>query len=286
MFRESYRASEHDDNNQNIRSYHINNFYWMGRFIYTAIQFFGEKPSNHNSFYHGLKKQFLFTEFSTIFETPTSTTTDAEIARIKFAQENGVVLTLKPKFKNDLNNSKYLDVSTISGYGKENERLFAGMTVLAVVDIQYRKRNSITRIGTYALVFLYFERIVEQTIHNKDYYNCGFATKTQQRECLYPLILHQMKRNGYDKTHHDVETDKDEYLHMLFEHFCDSKKEYINLTCIHDEIEGMDQPLQDIFFKVNTDNHKWDINDANLQFIFPKLKGYKNYLGYWIHLDA
>eukprot|EP01083_Nonionella_stella_P110443 323121_1 len=41
----------------------------------------------------------------------TSTTTNRSIAT-KFAPGNGIVLELKPKFKNDLNNSKYLDVSS------------------------------------------------------------------------------------------------------------------------------------------------------------------------------
>eukprot|EP01083_Nonionella_stella_P031853 87176_1 len=124
-FRESYRSSEYDNNNQNIRSYHINNFYWMGRFIYTGIQFFGQKPATRDRFYHGLKQQFLFTEFSVTIEPPTSTTKDRDIAQRIFAGDNGTVLTLKPKFKYQLNNSKYLDVSAISNYGKEEERLFA-----------------------------------------------------------------------------------------------------------------------------------------------------------------
>eukprot|EP01083_Nonionella_stella_P004798 13991_1 len=291
-FRESYRSGEYDDNNHHIRSYHINNFYWMGRFIYAAIQFFGHKPGNKDVFYHGLRRQFLFTEFSTIFEPPTSTTTDAYIAQTKFAGDNGIALTLKPKFKDELNNSKYLDVSSISDYAKEKERLFAGMTVLAVVDIHYRKGTAVTHLETYALVFLYFERIIEQTIHNKDYYNCGFATKKQQRKYLYNMIEHQMQRNGHKNRMHegdektmDLET-KEEYLYALFEHFCDSKQEYINLTCINDEIEGMDESIQNIFFKTaHKGSNKWEINDKNLQSIFPKLKGYKNHLGYWIHFE-
>eukprot|EP01083_Nonionella_stella_P004800 13996_1 len=287
MFRESYRSSEYDNNNHNIRSYHINNFYWMGRFIYTAIQFYGQKPLNKQRFYHGLKKHFLFTEFSTIFEPPTSCTADADIARRIFAGDDGIVLTLKPKFKGELNNSKYLDVSAISNYGKEKERLFAGMTVLAVVDIQYRSGRQMKAIGTYALGFLYFERIVEQTIHNKDYYNYGFVTKTQQRKYLLPLIQHQMQRNRQNHVSVAVgdEKQEDEYVYALFEHFCDSKREYINLTCINDEIEQMDDSIQCIFFKTNEENVQWEINDENVQLIFPKINGYKHHLGYWIHFE-
>eukprot|EP01083_Nonionella_stella_P139838 427460_1 len=225
----------------------------MGRFIYTGIQFFGQKPATRDRFYHGLKQQFLFTEFSVTIEPPTSTTKDRDIAQRIFAGDNGTVLTLKPKFKYQLNNSKYLDVSAISNYGKEEERLFAGMTVLAVVDIQYRKGTKLIALGKYALVFLYFERIVEQTIHNKSYYNYGSVSKRDQRNYLLPLIEHQMQRNGYGDGHseddEEKKEDKDEYLYALFEHFCDSKHEYINLTCISEEIEEMNESIQCIFFK-------------------------------------
>eukprot|EP01083_Nonionella_stella_P012289 34860_1 len=282
-FRESYRASEYNCT-RNIRSYHIDNFYWMGLFIFTAIQFFGVKPANEQEFYHGLKKQFLFTDFSTIFEPPTSTTTDRNVAQTKFAGDNGIVLTLKPKFKNDLNNSKYLD-------GKqEKERLFAGMTVLAVVDIQYSHQGKPISIEDYVLSFLYFERIIEQSIHNKRDYNYGVnIKKKQQRKYLFPMIRHQMTRNGYDARHEEnISKDDHEYLYALFEHFCDSKQEYINLTCINDEVEQMDECIQRILFKVNDENViiKWEINDANLQLIFPNIKGYKNYLRYWVHFDT
>eukprot|EP01083_Nonionella_stella_P147885 467265_1 len=291
-FRESYRTNEYDDNNHRIRSYHINNFYWMGRFMFASIQFFGVEPKRNDRFYHGLKKQFLFTQFSTIFEPPTSTTTDPNLARTRFAGDNGVVLTLMPKFKNHLNNSKYLDVSTISAYGKEKERLFAGMTVLAIVNIEYKRGAEMTHMRTYLSVLLYFERIMEQTIHNKGYYNYGVVSKKKQKQYLLPMIEHQMQRNRCvdpcDEEDEKIEnSDKksNQYLCALFEHFCDSKQEYINLTCLNEEIEQMDECLQRILFRVNKENVKWEINDANLQLIFPNIKGYKNYLRYWVHFD-
>eukprot|EP01083_Nonionella_stella_P141493 436093_1 len=288
-FRESYRCTEHGD----TRAYHINHFYWMGRFIYAAIQFFGDRPRETDRLYHGLKKQFLFTEFSTIFEFPTSTTTSKDIARTKFAGDNGIILTLGPKFKNELNNNKYLDVAAISRYGQEKERLFAGMTVLAVINIEYKSGGKCKTLGEYAAVLLYFERIVEQTIHNKNYYNYAIdVSKETQHKYLWPLMDHQIKRNSSrmpnqwnlnvqrSESKEDIDREMDEYLYALFEHFCDSKRDYINLTCINDEIESMDEMIRDVFF-----NDKKEINDENLQLLFPKLKGYKNHLGYWIHFE-
>eukprot|EP01083_Nonionella_stella_P135440 412023_1 len=179
-------------------------------------------------------------------------------------------------------------------YAKEEERVFSGMSALAVVDIQYISKGKWDHLGTYALMFLYFERIIEQTIQNKDYYNHGFAAKEQQRKYLLPLIEYQMQRNGSrnDRQEEDEKAMDDwgtsnEYLYALFEHFCDSKQEYINLTCIKDEIDGMNESIQNIFFKANhKGGDKCEINDNNLQFIFPHLKGYKNHLGNLVHFDV
>ena len=128
-FRESYRKTGNDDNNTKIKQQHNNNFYWMGRFIYCAIQFFGEKAikptscinNNNNNFYHGLHEQFLFNQFSAVFEAPTSTTREFKIAYNNFASD-GIVLQLAPKYKNEMNFSKCLDVSKISIHN-EQERL-------------------------------------------------------------------------------------------------------------------------------------------------------------------
>eukprot|EP01083_Nonionella_stella_P004799 13992_1 len=295
QFRNSYRTNEFEDNHQKIRSHHMNNFYWMGRFIFVAIHFFGDKPGKDDIFYHGLQKQFLFTQFSTIFEIPTSTSTDHNIAQNTFAREDGIVLSLGPKFKNELNNNKYFNVTSISNYEKEDERLFAGMTVLAVVDIEYWTRaadgqRQCVSLGTNAQVFLYFERIVEQTIHNKNYYNYGFVKKEIQRRYLLPLIKHQMQLNGWERPDRKPPKEIDEqhqYLYALFQHFCDSKRDYINLTCIKDEIETMDKSIQSVLFKQNgTASVKLEINNENIRYIFPKLKGYKNHWEYWIQFDG
>eukprot|EP01084_Bolivina_argentea_P223308 377859_1 len=282
-FRESYRPSQFDDNNIQIRSYHINNFYWMGRFIYTAIQFFGQKPTKDDTFYHGQNKQFLFTEFSTILEAPTSTTSDWKIAKQKFSGENGIVLKLTAKFKYELNNNKYLNVSSISEYNDEKEKLFAGMTVLAIIDIGYAYANRWYWLGHHTKVLLYFERLITQTIHQRNNYNYGFVSKSVQKKYLIPLIEHQINRNREHKIQHIAP--ERHYLYALFEHFCDMRTNYIDLTCIHKEIETMHRSLINILFEHNTGNHKHKINNESIKLIFPKLKGYKNHLGYWINFS-
>eukprot|EP01084_Bolivina_argentea_P223310 377862_1 len=282
-FRESYRSSDYDDNNQNIRRYHVNNFYWMGRFIFESIEFFGERPGAKDIFFHGQTKKFLFTEFSTILEAPTSTTSNWSVANNNFAGDNGIVLKLGPKFKNELNNNKYLNVSSISEYNDEKEKLFAGMTVLAIIDIGYAYANRWYWLGHHTKVLLYFERLITQTIHQRNNYNYGFVSKSVQKKYLIPLIEHQINRNREHKIQHIAP--ERHYLYALFEHFCDMRTNYIDLTCIHKEIETMHRSLINILFEHNTGNHKHKINNESIKLIFPKLKGYKNHLGYWINFS-
>eukprot|EP01083_Nonionella_stella_P022304 61692_1 len=290
QFRASYRSRDYDDNNTNIKTFHRNHFYWLGRFIYVAITFFGKTPScksqsRRETFYHGLCETFLFNEFSTIFEIPTSTSTSFHVARERFtAQGAGIVLELSPKF-NVTNLSKCLDVSKISGYGAdENERLFAGMTnILAIIDIQVAFKRKWYKSREHCQMFLYFERIMEQTIHQKDFYNYGrfrhdedlTKWKELQKTHLLPLIKHQMGRhrlqNDAKLTPHLL------YIYALFEHFCDSKRGYVNLSCITQEMQWMHDDIKGILFKIQSRK----INETNLKLIFPNLRAYKNERNEW-----
>ena len=175
------------------------------------------------------------------------------------------------------------------------------MTVLSIVNIGYGFGTNWDWSTKYVKVFLYFERIIEQTIHQRDYYNYGFAKPILQQTYLVPLINHQINRNkqkaqpipkktNIDTNNTNVDRRK-KYIYALFEHFCDSKRDYINLTCINDEIKNMDISLIKILFKTkNIDknsnkNKEYELNDVSLKLIFPNIKRYKNQLGYWIKLD-
>eukprot|EP01083_Nonionella_stella_P081885 225813_1 len=294
-----FRAAYRTDGAMLKHKYH---YYWFGRFIYSSIHFFGKKPQNEQVFYHGLGTKFLFNSFSAIFEAPTSTSTDFSAAR-NMTGGNGIVLKLKAKYKNELNQSKCLDVehTEISSYRNEKERLFAGMTVLAIIDIGYegRKGKWVQLTNAFQLL-LYFEKIIEQSEHQRAFYNYGARPpKKAQTNILVPLIRHQMRRNGGDreeKKQHDddvadVKEDK-QYLYCLFEHFCDSKREYLNLKCINDERQAMSKSLQRILFEIHGDHEgaggdedDVQIHRANIKLIFPNLKQYKNHMGYWITLQ-
>eukprot|EP01083_Nonionella_stella_P150959 481748_1 len=285
-FRGTYRRRTQHTTDEEVQQLHSTHFYWFGRFVYGAIQFCGQKPlkpsrsKKNRAFYHGLKEKFLFNYFSASYETPTSTTYDLSVAQ-SFAGRGGIILELGPKYKTEVNYSRCLDVSTISDYTAEKERLFAGMTELAIIniiDLGASGDEERYEMAKYMKVILYFERLCEQTVYNKDYYNYGQCTLPYQSLYLAPLIRKQMQRNSTHiaaaaAPHQNIPT----YIAALFEHFCDSKDDYINLTCIH--LQKMHHHIKQILFR-NDDQ----INNKNLKLIFPKLRKYKNPLDHWITL--
>eukprot|EP01084_Bolivina_argentea_P163647 284659_1 len=206
-FRKSYRKIHADDTTDDIIRRHCNNHYWFGRFLTTAIEFFGQIPKTNDHFYHGLSAKFVFHNFSTVYEIPTSTTWDISVAQ-NFCDAKGIVLQLAPKYTTKANNSRCLDVSGLSDYKSEKEKLFAGMTVLSIINIYNPSDNGWKGYAEFVAAFLYFERIIEQTNQQKNHYNYGKINKQQQKEYLVPLVEYQMNRNTYDKDNDNKEDDK------------------------------------------------------------------------------
>ena len=107
-------------------------------------------------------------------------------------------LSLSPKFKIEINSSRHLKVGTLgdSQFNNEKERLFAGMTVLSIINI-YDMTDMDPWSGHnkhYLNVMLYFERIVEQTIHNREHYCHGVITdknkaKWIEKQNKYLIII-------------------------------------------------------------------------------------------------
>lgn len=289
-FRESYRSDDADDTNR-VQE-HVDNFYWFGRFLYVAITYFGRRPRKKEQFYHGLNIRFLFDSFSAVLEAPTSTTVLLNKATEFAGDSGGVVLKLSPKFRDELNLSRCLDVSDISTFGKqEDERLFAGMTTLAIVDIYSVFDGQWEWMTPHIQSLLYFERIIEQTVHQTAYYNHGGTLNRQkQRKYLVPLIKHQMARTRSGRIfrgniNESGVSEQELYARRLFEHFCDSKVESIDLTLIEEERNGMDESLINILWtKVTSKRIPRSISSENIMLIFPNLKQYKNSMDYWVRL--
>eukprot|EP01084_Bolivina_argentea_P249776 418285_1 len=294
-FRQSYRNENYNDLNEVIIKRHCHNFYWFGRFLTTAIEFWGQTPRRNDRLYHGLSQKFLFNEFSTVYEIPTSTTGKISVAH-GFAKDGGIVIQLAPKWKKEINSSKYLDVSIFSDFKHEQEKLFAGMTVLSIINIYNPSDNKWDGYSEYIRGILYFERITEQTVHQKDYYNYGVITNKKkdewtkiQNDYLVPLIKSVCNNCDEFKSDSTIENRTiPTYILKLFKHFCHNKRDYIDLSCIDGEIDNMTQQLKNILFKeikmdtVEDKLTKYQINNKNIRLIFPNLKQYKNSLGHWI----
>jgi len=294
QFRRSYRGSV-DSTDDDIMQQHCNNHYWFGRFLTTAIEFWGERPSKFDKFYHGLAAQFKFNQFSAVYEIPTSTTWDISVAQ-SFADANGVILQLSPKYKDEVNNSRCLNVSELSEFKNEKEKLFAGMTVLSIVNIYNPSDNAWLGYEDWMNAMLYFERIIEQTHENLNVYNHGSISTEHQRDYLVPLLKHQMQRNGYVASkvngNDDEKTETEaipKYIQILFQYFCDEKKDHIDLSCINEEISKtkMHKTLQHLLFHQMEFSHdgtlkKYKIDNKKLKRIFPNLVEYRNHMGNWI----
>eukprot|EP01084_Bolivina_argentea_P051207 94195_1 len=195
-FRKSCSAQSSSDTIENITERHVNSFYWMGRFVKCSIEFWGQQDDSKKKaklFYMALSGEFIFDTFSAVYQTPTSTTANTMV--LEFA-ESGMVLTVTPKYKATLHKIRYIDMRLFSPFGEhEEERLFAGDTVLSIVNIQLI--NTKTSLSNVIKTILYFARITEQSRGQLDHYNVGHTVSLSfQKKYLVHMLKYQMNKNG------------------------------------------------------------------------------------------
>eukprot|EP01083_Nonionella_stella_P268610 908178_1 len=117
--------------------------------------------------------------------------------------------------------SKYLDCEPLP--------LCVGTREFAIVNIHCPSTDEDHEYGEYMQCMLYWERITEQNIHNKDAYLCGIITEKMERQRAYLVPLIQCQIDKRKPTHIP------QYIYELFRNFCDKKINCIDLSCIHDE---------------------------------------------------
>eukprot|EP01084_Bolivina_argentea_P302448 522035_1 len=120
-FSQTWRKIEENDTDASIIDRHCKNFYWTGRALYVAINFYGQRMDPNQVVWHGVSSKMLFDNFAAYFDCPTSTTTQKSIAQAFSDNGNGIILKLKSKHNN--NCAWMLDVSVFSDYTDECERL-------------------------------------------------------------------------------------------------------------------------------------------------------------------
>eukprot|EP01083_Nonionella_stella_P080814 222215_1 len=293
-FRKSYRKRSNQDTDETIKKRHIDAFYWLGRFIKSAIEFWGdaiEKPGKkHGSFYVGFDTRCVFNQLSDIYHIPTSTTYSIGVACLFARNDTGIILELGPKFKHEIHVSKCITISDFMGsesYEKhrsgEKERLIAGTAILTIINIRDLDSRQDYRLIVEAI--LYFERITEQTFDRKAHYNYGQLSKKDQRLYLVPLLKYQLANyDEYPLDDCDVFLFYDRYICAIFKHFCEQQRE-IDLSCINDEFVEMGEYLRCILFeKISDREYKVDMN--NLKYIFPNLERWGTPVENYINRDG
>eukprot|EP01084_Bolivina_argentea_P259628 438129_1 len=179
---------EHSGLRRQLRESTNERFYWLKRNLYIATTFYGSALNVSDYLFHGLPQKYLFDKFSTILNSPTSTTTKLNVAA-QYAGDYGAILKFSMKFDNKINLSRYLETESICNYDGE-ERIFYGSEVLAIIDIIIYNGNKWISNSQWINSILYFERIIEQD--NECNYIHGRIDKLHQKRYLLPLIVHQI----------------------------------------------------------------------------------------------
>eukprot|EP01084_Bolivina_argentea_P121099 214653_1 len=121
-------------NDVKTRNKQIGNWYML---FYEVTQLFSGKTNKSYNYYHGLSIPLMFDSFNPIFNAPISTSTSIYVAA-RFAN-NGIILCLMATFES----LGCLDVSWLSNYSEEQERLFGHEDTLFINDIRFNDHKYI-----------------------------------------------------------------------------------------------------------------------------------------------
>eukprot|EP01084_Bolivina_argentea_P096888 174171_1 len=200
LFKMNCRKLKKDDTIKQLIKRNREIAHWS-RYIKECCTFYGTLMTKKSVVYTGIDKKLIFNSLRQNFECPLSTTTSVVIAN-KFAQgTNGIILQMKRANTK----TRYFDVSWLSSYPKEQERLFYGSS-LGIVDILIRCKGS----NGYVSAIHLFEKMFHGQFLG--------ATDLIQKQ-LYKLIKFAM----------NIQTEKDkhapsDYVRALFENMIQRMK--------------------------------------------------------------
>ena len=133
-FKKQCRKMSADESLQDLVNKNSEIYHWS-KLIKELCIFYGEIMEEEDVLYTGIGEYLMFDSLCTRFECPISTSTRLEVAR-RFAK--GAIIL---KLKRGSTNTKTLDVSGYSCFGRdESECLVAGST-LQIVDILINKKS-------------------------------------------------------------------------------------------------------------------------------------------------
>jgi len=130
-FRKSFRAALHSDEEpQSTIDRHYAEWYWFGRFLYEAVEFYGKRMEKSKKYYFGVDSAYVLRSTKCELFQPTSTSSELAQAE-KFATSKygrGIVFELGTQFVHESvrNETRFMECDWISIYPEEEECLFFG----------------------------------------------------------------------------------------------------------------------------------------------------------------
>eukprot|EP01084_Bolivina_argentea_P314752 545196_1 len=281
-----------------IKRFHSNNFYWFGRFLFEAIEFFGERFDENSEYklFQGSSQTFKFNQFGYPINFPRSTTPSISTA-LHFSGDSGYVLELIPRYKNVLNNTKFIDLSKMLP-GCPEERLFFGRGCFVQIRNIMIKKKDMQRL---MIPILYFEQILQQTIFDSRFSNSAhlYHTKYQvMQKTLLKLMKLCIQLNAqqnvsrdikllmiekyFGKSQDSLEQEGILYMVQLLQHWC-LNRTFVTFETFPSEIPYMIDELQSFFVTRSYTNYSININ--NVCKLLPNLKYYKDCYHEVVYLD-
>jgi len=232
------------------------------RLLWESITFFGESISKKQVFYHGLNCKLLFGSVIAAFNCPTSTTVNKSVA-YNFSTDNGIIVQLSKHASLD---SHYLDVSDLSDYPNEQERLFF-QAQLGFQDIIYNNTSNKYYIKCLSLFqnitkgnFFTHNTKIFKNKHQKTLIKMMDTARENDDKSVPKQVNVVSNDDGKRKTKAKKKIPK--YMQELFEHYFISIKDFYNIIWLNKEE----------FSKLNEDVRKYLGDDANADSFINWLK--------------
>eukprot|EP01084_Bolivina_argentea_P049513 91045_1 len=244
---------------------HKNNFYFVGRYLCEAVQFYGKSITLdvEASFYQASQKIELFNSLASVFNSPLLVIDNPNNA-MKIAGNNGMIYSLTPKYYGDIDNSKFLDI------------LFAGKNIRMVMGSKLQLRtitliDPSQNLNTVVLAIQYLEKLLLQTAFDVNFYNDHNLYNPTNMKHAYLLIMDKL---GYQ------ETDITEYGRQIFFNWC-CQREFVTFETFQFEIHYMAYKLKNFFL----DDLTKKINIKNVNTLLPNLKHFRDIDGVLKHVS-
>eukprot|EP01084_Bolivina_argentea_P152845 266541_1 len=266
-FRETYRRINGDTDDSDVTQRHTE-LYYYARSLFEAVEFYGFEMSTEMKVHHGLNRKMNFSEFTTFFNQPISTTTSVNTAK-NFATDSGIILTLKSgsAYFNTAKIPKYLGVSFISDFPDEAEKLFYGAnSVFKIFNIMEGMNNKPHK--KELKIFNNFQKAIK---NEPVEWNEDTKRGSQMIDSLVELIKYQQEPSKKLNGNQNDKLSISKYGQELFNYFCNNKS--TTSVCVND-YKSLPLGLRKALFINLTNNKK---NEGNMSLIpLSKLFKYLN----------